>query len=144
MGCASGRRGSYCAEAAVDLIVEHQTWLSRSDFRRRAIWTDPVEEVPNGTTRCAVGIDWDAAADVLASVPASASERRVLALVIALAAGDVHPVDLGDALCGLDRRNTAHVLRAVAHAAGLHERNAQIVVDGAVGTGRVDVIGLGS
>jgi hypothetical protein len=123
--------GSYCAEAAVDLLVEHATWLSRPEFRRQGVWTDAADEGCGDTTRTVVGIDWDAAAAVLASAPASASERRVLALAIGLADGDAHPVDLGDALCGLDRRNTAHVLRAVAHAAGVYERNVRFVVDGA-------------
>jgi hypothetical protein len=124
--------GSHCAEAAVDLLVEHASWLSRPEFRRRAVWTDPVEEDRDDGAPCVVGIDWDAAACVLESVPAAASERRVLALAIGLADGDAHPVDLGDALCGLDQTNTALALRAVAHAAGLHERNVQILVNGAV------------
>ena len=32
-------------------------------------------------------------------------------------------VCLGDAVCGLDRRNTHLVLGAIAHAAGWHERH---------------------
>ena len=107
-------------------------WLSRLEFRRRAIWYDPADGSVADVSRTVVGIDWDAAAEVLASAPAAASERRVLALAIGPADGDAHPVDLGDALCGLDRRNAAHVLRALAHAAGLHERNVQIVDNGAV------------
>ena len=123
--------GSYCAEAAVNLLVVHGTWLSRPEFQRQAVWIDAADGGCGDATRTVVGIDWGAAADVLASAPASASERRVLALAIGLADGDAHPVDLGDALCSLDRRNTALVLRAVAHAVGVHERNLRFVVDGA-------------
>ena len=69
------------------------------------------------------GIDWEAVA-VLANVaPASASERRILELAVALAAGHRHPVDLGDALTSLDASNAAAVVEAIAHASGADLRH---------------------
>lgn len=50
----------------------------------------------------------------------SGGERRVLDLAAALAS-DAHPVALGDAVSGLDRKHLDLVLTAIAHAAGSHE-----------------------
>lgn len=47
----------------------------------------------------------------------SGGERRVLEVAMSLAS-DQHPVDLSDAVTGLDRAGTQAVLTAVAHASG--------------------------
>lgn len=47
----------------------------------------------------------------------SGGERRVLAIVTSLASSD-HPVDLGDAITGLDPHALRLVLQAVSHAGG--------------------------
>jgi hypothetical protein len=116
--------GSYQAEAAVELLIAHGSWLRRGDFRAQAIWAD------GGADEFVVGIDWGSAAELLHDAPASASERRILSIALALVEGQAHPVDLGDALSSLDGANTANVIHAVAHAAGLHERHSSIVVNG--------------
>jgi hypothetical protein len=119
--------GSYCTEAAVGLLVAHERWLQREDFCRHAIWIDGAID---SRTAYIVGVDWDVAADMLDDAPASSSERQILALAISLVAGKGHAVDLGSALTSLDVSNSARVLQAVGHAAGLHARHATVVVDG--------------
>jgi len=63
-------------------------------------------------------IDWDAAITALnaGELPSSGGERRLLLLSAGLAAGI--PVDLRDAVTGLDDRNTRHLLTAIRHASG--------------------------
>jgi len=63
-------------------------------------------------------IDWPAAITALNSgeIPCSGGERRILQLAASLAAGI--PVDLRDAVTGLDERNLRHLLTAISHAAG--------------------------
>jgi hypothetical protein len=119
--------GSHLVEAAVGLLAAHRSWLCRRDFRQRAICVDPAGDPDDPFW---VGIDWDAAARVLAEVPASSGERAILAIAVALAAGSEHPVDLSEALGSLDGANSGRVLQAIAHAAGLHERHLSLVIDG--------------
>jgi hypothetical protein len=68
-------------------------------------------------------IDWDATTAALnsGSIPCSGGERRILQLAASLAAGV--PVDLRDAITGLDDRNTARLLVAIRHAAGKRPEN---------------------
>lgn len=104
-------------EAGVGLLIAHGTFLQRSDFTSRFIshsgGTDP--------TRLAA-IDWDTAAAALAAgeLPCSGGERRILALAASLAAGI--PIDLGDAVTGLDSPNTRHLITAIRHAAGMRDQ----------------------
>lgn len=107
--------GDRTVEAAVGLLVAHGSWLRRSDFRTR-IWCGKSDEGLSVESSFA-GIDWDTAAELLQSAACSTSERRILSIVIALGAGRDHPIDLGEALTGLDAVNATHVLEAVAHAA---------------------------
>jgi hypothetical protein len=72
----------------------------------------------------------DVAAELLDVAPASSSERQVLAIIVALAAGAEHPVDIGNALISVDVSNASRVLQALGHAAGHHARRATVVVDG--------------
>jgi hypothetical protein len=63
-------------------------------------------------------IDWEAAITALdaGELPCSNGERRVLRLAASIAART--PVDLSDALVGIDDRNAVLAVQAVARAAG--------------------------
>jgi hypothetical protein len=63
-------------------------------------------------------IDWPAAVTALNTghLPCSGGEQRILRIAASLAHGI--PVDLRDALSGLDRRNIQRVTTAVLHASG--------------------------
>ena len=63
-------------------------------------------------------IDWDAAITALhaGELPCSGGERRVLELSSSLAGGI--PVDLRDAVTGLDDGNIARLVTAILHASG--------------------------
>ncbi len=64
------------------------------------------------------GSDREAAVAALhaGELPASGGERRMLLLAASIAAGT--PVNLNDALPGIDRRNASLVVSAIAHATG--------------------------
>lgn len=101
-------RGLLATEAAVELIIravggrlQDGPWVCQDDLGR--VYVDP--EV--------------AAAD---SGGLSGGERRVLAIATSLLSDD-HPVDLGDAITGLDPDALGHVLIALAHAGGGDEPN---------------------
>jgi hypothetical protein len=64
----------------------------------------------------AAEIDWPATLDTAGYL--SGGERRLLAVAASLGSG--HPVDLVDALGGLDNWNAQVVVDAIAHAAGVH------------------------
>ncbi len=63
-------------------------------------------------------VDWSAAVAAweCGKLACSSSERRVLRLAASLAEGV--PVDLGEAVCGLDAANAGLLARALLHAAG--------------------------
>ncbi len=63
-------------------------------------------------------IDWAAATAALDAgiLPCSGGERRILRLATSLAAG--LPVDLRDAITGLDKRKPALAIKAFMHASG--------------------------
>lgn len=96
-------RGLLPLEAAVDLIATACSgvllagpWVRQDDRGRR--WFDPdVATAEKGYL--------------------SGGERRVLDIATSLASGE-HPVDLSDALTGLDRDGAQAVLAAVARASG--------------------------
>lgn len=103
-------------EAAVDLLTRHASWLRRTDFLHRFVHT-----VPNPTADTPMaGIDWPGAVAALnqGQLPCSGSERRILRIAASLADGV--PVDLQDALTGLDGHHAALVSQAVTHATGHH------------------------
>jgi len=104
--------GLYPLEAGVALLIANGTFLRRGDFTSRFI----DHGTSNGTAMAA--IDWDAAVTALASggLPCSGGERRALLLSASLAGGI--PVDLGDAVTGLDDDNIARLVTAILHAAG--------------------------
>ncbi len=64
----------------------------------------------------AAEIDWPATLD--ASTGLSGGERRLLALAASLGSG--HPVDLANALTGLDAWHAQVVVDAIAHTTGIH------------------------
>jgi hypothetical protein len=112
----AGARGFYPLEAGTSLLVDCGSWLHRPDFTSRFITTGP--SISDSVTLLAA-TDWEAAVTALhaGELPVSGGERRMLLLAASIAAGT--PVDLNDALPGIDRRNASLTVRAVAHAAGL-------------------------
>jgi hypothetical protein len=120
--------GLLCAEAAVELLVAHAVWLRRSGFVDRfvAVEADPALV---GETVLA-WVDWHAAADAVetAQLPCSASEGQVLLIAASLAKGV--PVDLGEAVTGLDAVNSVLVARAVLAAGGHREAAEGLAVAG--------------
>lgn len=105
-------RGIYPDEAGVELLIGHAVFLHRADFTSRFITTPASSD----GTPLAV-IDWPAVIAALdGSLPCSGGENRMLRLAASLAAGI--PVNLRDALTGIDSRGTQLVVQAVLHASG--------------------------
>ena len=105
-------RGIYPDEAAAELLISHDTFLRRADFTSRFISTSATGD---GTGLAA--IDWAAAITALdASLPCSGGEQRMLRLAASL--GDGIPVNLRDALTGIDGHGLRLVAQAILHAAG--------------------------
>ena len=104
--------GLYPLEAGTELLVGNGTFLRRGDFTTRFI----TRGTSGGTPMAA--IDWDAAITTLASggLPCSGGERRMLLLSASLANGN--PVNLQDAVTGLDRSNIARLVTAIRRAGG--------------------------
>jgi hypothetical protein len=104
--------GIYPLEAGVALLASDGTFLRRSDFTSRFIQHGTSDGTPMAT------VDWDAAIAALqvGELPCSGGERRILRLSASLAGGI--PVDLRDAVTGLDDDNTALLVTAIRHAAG--------------------------
>jgi hypothetical protein len=107
-------RGLLCAEAAVKLLIGHRSWLVRTDFVGSF---DEMLETMSDEAPMAL-LDWPSALDALRSgwLHCSSSEGQVLALAASIAEGI--PVDLRDALGGLDETNACLVAASVLHAAG--------------------------
>lgn len=106
--------GSFASEAAVELLIEHETWLQRLDFRACISFyeADPDPEFGHGAYAV---VDW-------ATLPgqagrASSSETQMLRIAASLATDRVE-VSLRDAIVGLGRANLASVARAVLWAGG--------------------------
>ncbi|MGH3203205.1 MAG: hypothetical protein ACRDP5_14290 [Streptosporangiaceae bacterium] len=112
-------RGIYPDEAAVELLIGHGTFLRRDDFTGRFI--ERGTSASDGAVLAAV--DWEAATAALSGgeLPCSGGERRILMLSASLAAGI--PVDLRDAVTGLDDRNFQRLLTAISHASGKRPLN---------------------
>jgi hypothetical protein len=107
--CASG---ILTAEAGVSLLIDCGGWLHRDDFTSQFVTT------ANGGTVLVAAIDWQAALAALdhGQLPCSSGERHVLKLAASIAAGT--PVNLSDALTGIDHRNASILAAAVLHANG--------------------------
>jgi hypothetical protein len=117
-------RGSYAIEAAVELLIQHDVWLNRSDFRRMGI---QYTQATYTSTPYAV-FSWDTLHSGMSHglLPCSNSEAAILRIALSLADG--HPVDLGPAVTRLDRTNLSYVLAAIRHASG--DRSAWITTEG--------------
>jgi hypothetical protein len=109
----AGAAGLYCAEAGAELLIRQQSWLSRGDF---APFVVIAPAAAGRAVTAAVG--WEAAIAALdgGALPCSSGERRMLRLAASIAGGI--PVDLGEALTGLDRAGIAAAASAVLHAGG--------------------------
>jgi hypothetical protein len=112
--------GLYPLEAGVALLAGNGTFLRRPDFTSRFITI--ATSITDATTPMAV-IDWDAAITALhaGELPCSGGERRILELSSSLAGGI--PVDLRDAVTGLDDANIARLVTAVLHTSGKRPEN---------------------
>lgn len=96
-------RGLLPLEAAVELLAGavggrllHGPWIRRDEHGRH--WFDPDVAAAEGGYL-------------------SGGERRVLAIAASLASAE-HPVELNDAVTGIDRQALRCVLQALAHAGG--------------------------
>ena len=107
--------GLYPLEAGVALLISNGTFLRREDFTSRFIETGT--SISDGATLLAA-VDWDSAIAAMhaGGLPCSGGERRVLQLSSSLAGGT--PVDLRDAVTGLDDGNIARLVTAILHASG--------------------------
>jgi len=104
--------GSLAAGAAAELLIAG-AWLDRDDFAGRFV---TVTASPGAGLAVAVA-GWPAAAAALGGgLPCSGGEQRMLRITASLAAGI--PVDLRDAVTGLDGRNARLAADAVLHASG--------------------------
>lgn len=125
--------GDHRIEAAVDLLIAHQSWLRRGDFLAACVHATDPDLVTIGLP--ARWLNFDEAAHIAqggpASLPASDSELQVLGIAASLADAH-HDRSLHDLLTGLDDRNIALVLDAIAHAAGWHQTDNAYTVTGHV------------
>jgi hypothetical protein len=106
--------GLYALEAGTGMIIAHGTWPAREDFR---CFVHVADSITAPGTELA-SIDWEGAIAALGrgEFPSSSGEKRMLRLAASLA-GDI-PVQLGDAVTGIDDRNVDLLIKAVLHAAG--------------------------
>jgi hypothetical protein len=107
-------KGVLCAEAAVELLIGHRWWLCREDFARVAV--EPGRNVFAGTVVAAVDFGAAVAALDRGVLPCSHGEGQVLRVAASLAAGV--PVDLREAVTGLDESTVILVAEVACHAAG--------------------------
>lgn len=104
--------GIYPDEAGVELLIGHSVFLHRADFTARFTATPASSD----GSPLAV-IDWAAAIAALDDgLPCSGGEQRMLRLAASLAGGI--PVNLRDALTGIDDHGIGLVIQAVLHASG--------------------------
>ena len=108
-------RGIYPDEAAVELLIGHGTFLDRDDFTRHI--TTSEHGRPGGGLRTPQSTGPPPPPpSTSAPCPCSGGERRIFRLAASLAAG--LPVNLRDALTGLDGHNLTLAISAFMHASG--------------------------
>lgn len=107
-------RGLNAPEAAVGLLADHQYWLTRPDFTGEFI--DTFYGFADGTPMAAICWPEVVAALDRGQLSGSSSENKILRLAASLAEGI--PVDLQDAITGLDDTNLQHLITAIRQAAG--------------------------
>jgi hypothetical protein len=102
--------------AAVELLITHNEWLRRPDFRRY------IEPTFDAYGQQLTVIEWDRVRKAVdrGDLVASSSASQVLRIVLSLAVGV--PVDLEEALTGLDATNAAAVATALVTAAQATDR----------------------
>ena len=111
-GLRAHAQGLCCLEAAAELLIA-QDWLHRDDFTSRFVTVHPGI----GSGHPAAVIDWPAAIAALgSSLPCSGGEQRMLKITASVADGI--PVDLRDALTGLDDSNIKLLVTAIRRTAG--------------------------
>jgi hypothetical protein len=105
-------RGSYGCEAAVELLIRafggrfaHPGWPWITDTSGELSWLDTDQITPQSTGALSGG------------------ERRLLAVIAALAGDGTQRLDLADIAAGLDRHLLDLVLAAIAHAGGSHQHD---------------------
>jgi hypothetical protein len=110
-------KGLFSTEAAVELLIGHGSWLYRQDFLEIAV--EFGQEITGGAVLAAV--DFEAASRALGAgaLPCSGGEGRVLRIAASIAGGV--PVDLREAVTGLDENNAVLAAAAVLHAAGCRD-----------------------
>ena len=113
-GLRAWAKGLLFLEAAVELLIGHRSWLFRRDFL--AIAVEPGREVFSGREMAAVDFVAAAAALETGVLPCSGGEGRMLRIAASIAEGV--PVDLREAVTGLDENNAVLAVAAVLHAAG--------------------------
>jgi hypothetical protein len=103
----AGPEGLYAYESAAELINAHGTWLARDDSTR---------VIHTGAKAAAT--DWEAAIDALnaGGFPCSGGEQRMLRLAARLGCGV--PVNLSEAVTGIEDRNVGLLVIAIRHASG--------------------------
>ena len=107
-------KGLLCLEAAVELLIGNRSWLLREDFLEIAV--ESGWEV--FSRRPMAAVDFVAVADALEAgvLPCSGGEGRVLRIAASIAEGV--PVDMREAVTGLDEDNAVLAAAAVLRAAG--------------------------
>jgi hypothetical protein len=118
-GLRAHAQGLYCLEAAAELLID-KPWLERDDFTSRFVTVHPGI----GSGQQVAVVDWPAVIAALgSSLPCSGGEQRMLRITASLADG--LPVDLGDAVTGLDDENIARLVTAILHASGRRPGNSE-------------------
>ena len=110
-------KGLFSAEAAVELLIGHGSWLCREDFLEIAV--EFGQGIVSGVVMAAVDFEAVARALEAGALPCSGGEGRVLRIAASIASGV--PVDLREAVTGLDENNAVLAAAAVLHAAGYRD-----------------------
>ena len=100
-------------EAAVELLIDPRSWLVRDDFLVHVGFCRGFHD------ESMAAIDWRAAWTALEDghLPCSSGERQILRVAASIAEGV--PIDLCDAVTGLDAINLNRVAQALTAAGGL-------------------------
>ena len=113
--------GLLAGEAAVELLIRHDVWLHRTDFR--AALVDAVDDGwgSGGSIEPLAAVDWDAVETYLETAVCARSEAAILRMAASLAGVTVRDSLLA-MTSSLDDVNATLVLDALAHRFGWHER----------------------